>query len=62
MCREWRTTGLTIFNEEGENLGSSKQAAVEGVSKVVLSRIAMASPSCGKCDEHHSEHGDVAAR
>lgn len=40
--------GTPIFDINGNRLGQSKVAAREGISQVVLSRVAMAAPGMGK--------------
>jgi len=44
MRRTELTDGVPVFTESGEHVGSSKIAAREGITKVVLSRIGMAAP------------------
>ncbi|XP_072042589.1 sideroflexin-2-like [Amphiura filiformis] len=40
--------GITVYNEQGQELGKSKKAAKKGISQVVLSRISMTVPGmCG---------------
>ncbi|XP_068204320.1 sideroflexin-1 isoform X2 [Palaemon carinicauda] len=46
--REWRETGVALMDEDNNVLGTSKKAARQGVAMVVISRIMMAVPSCGK--------------
>ena len=44
MRRTELTDGVPVFTEAGEPVGTSKTAAREGITKVVLSRVGMAAP------------------
>ena len=44
MRRSELSEGIPCFSPEGESLGNSVNAAREGITKVVLSRVAMAAP------------------
>ena len=46
FCREIRE-GVAITDINGNKLGYSKRAAVEGITLVTLSRIGMATPGMG---------------
>lgn len=39
--------GITVYDENRNELGKSKKAAVEAVSTVIVSRIAMCAPGMG---------------
>jgi len=44
MRRSELSDGVPLFTEKGERMGNSKTAAKEGITQVVISRMAMAAP------------------
>lgn len=45
--------GVTLLDDQNNEVGISKKAAAVGITAVVASRIAMATPGMGKFNSNH---------
>ncbi|XP_040419421.1 sideroflexin-2 isoform X3 [Cygnus olor] len=53
--------GVTVTDEDNNELGRSRRAAVKGIAQVVVSRITMAAPGMSECGMGHWAGGRIHA-